>query len=118
MPEWTLVPLDYERWSGGTSDVFAGSTTPFTADLLKTTPASSRARQAHFEETVRRLAWHLGSSTIPVFVDFNGNRRRMDKGCVGHAVASGFLKRPVNGPADYVTHVELSEAAAGIPQNG
>lgn len=67
MPEWTAVPLDYEPVSGQ-SDVFVKAASPIDADSLgKTTPAPSTARQAYFHEYLKRISWHLGSRTIPVF---------------------------------------------------
>jgi hypothetical protein len=75
--------------------------------LGKLTPAADKERQAFFEDQLRRIAWHLGDDTIPVFLDFNGDKRRMDKGCVGHAIASNFLKPVVNGSGGFVTHVTL-----------
>jgi hypothetical protein len=111
MPEWTAVPLDYEPTSGQ-SDVFVKATSPIDADSLsKTTPAPATARQAYFHECLKRISWHLGSRSIPVFLDFNGDRRRMDKGCIGHAVAAGVLKPPVSG-SDGINHVELTGTEA------
>lgn len=108
-PEWTTVPLDYEPVSGQ-SDVFVKATSPIDATSLgKTTPAPTTARQAYFHDYLKRISWHLGNRSIPVFVDFNGDRRRMDKGCIGHAVAAGVLKPPVNGP-DGISHVEVAES--------
>lgn len=110
MPEWVSVPLDFEPAPAGTNDVFVRSAEPFSADLGKTTTASNQPRQRFFEDQLRRIAWHLGEDTIPVFLDFNGDKRRMDKGCVGHAVASGLLERPISGPQGYVTHIRLKGA--------
>lgn len=109
MPAWTPVALDYEPWPKG-SQIFVGSTDTFSASsLAKATPAGDTGRQQHFQELVERIAWHLGSDTVPVFIDFNGDRRRMDKGCIGHAVAGGFLMAPVDGNEGYVTTVVLRQ---------
>ncbi len=111
MPTWTLIPLDYDRWTKG-SQVFVQATDEFTASSLsKSTPASDTGRQQHFQELLTRIAWHLGSETIPVFIDFNGDRRRMDKGCVGHAVAGGFLLPPADSAQGYVSTVVLRQGA-------
>lgn len=106
MPNWTPIPLDYVSWPNGT-DVFVSATTTFEASFGKMTAARDKGRQAFFEDYVGRIAWHLGTNTIPVFIDFNGNRRRMDKGCVGHAIAAGVLAPPTNGPNGYVAEVTL-----------
>jgi hypothetical protein len=102
--------LDFEPRPEGKSNVFVQSAEPFTSDLGKITPAADQQRQAFFEDQLRRIAWHLGADTIPVFLDFNGHKRRMDKGCVGHAIASNFLEPVGNGPDGYVTHVALKGA--------
>lgn len=107
MPEWVSVPLDFEPRPAGKSDVFVRATEPFTAEMGKASGAADQERQAFFQDQLRRIAWHLGDDTVPVFLDFNGDKRRMDKGCVGHAVAANFLEPPTNGPDGYVTHVTL-----------
>ncbi|PWG03522.1 hypothetical protein [Sphingosinicella humi] len=118
MPMWTPIPLDYEPWTKGT-DVFVRSSTTFDASSLgKSTPARDTARQKHFEEVVRRIAWHLGSDTVPVFIDFNGDRRRMDKGCMGHAVAGGFLEPVSNGESGYITQVTLKSGVIDAGKGG
>jgi hypothetical protein len=108
MTNWVWVPLDFEPLPGA-SDVFVKAINTFSANsLAKKTLARDRNRQAHFEGQLRQVAWHLGTKTVPVFLNFNGVQLRMDKGCVGHAVAAGFLLAPVDGPDGYVTQVELS----------
>ncbi|MFC4594097.1 hypothetical protein [Sphingobium tyrosinilyticum] len=109
MHEWMAVPMDYEPLSGH-SDVFVKAASPIDADSIgKTTPAPTTARQAYFHDYLKRISWHLGTQSIPVFLDFNGERRRMDKGCIGHAVAAGVLKPPING-SDGISHVELAQS--------
>lgn len=111
MPTWITIPLDYQRWTGGT-DVFVKAEAPFDAlSLGKITPAQDKSRQAFFQEHLKRISCHLGSNTIPVFIDFNGDRRRMDKGCIGHAVAAGFLEAPENGREGYLASVNLTESS-------
>ncbi|TKT70878.1 hypothetical protein YH63_005330 [Afipia massiliensis] len=108
MISWTEVPLDYEPLTGS-NDVFVVATSVFQASSLgKNTPARNRERQAHFERQLKNIAWHLGSRNVPVFLSFNGERRRMDKGCIGLAVTAGILEHPVDGPEDFVTHVTLT----------
>lgn len=107
MPSWTPIPLDYEPWGHGT-EVFVRSTTTFDASFGKVTPAGDTARQNHFVDLVHRIAWHLGTNTIPVFINFNGDRRRMDKGCIGHAIAAGYFEPPQVGADGLVTQVTLS----------
>src|SRR5205085_6980148 len=108
MPSWTFLPLDYEALPGF-NDVFVLSADPFDASSLgKTSPVRNSERQAYFEGLLKDIAWHLGSRTVPVFVSFNGEQRRMDKGCIGISVARGVLEPPDNGPEGYVTNVTLA----------
>jgi hypothetical protein len=107
MPDWTPIPLDYEKFGRGT-ETFVTSETVFDAGSLgKTGAATDTERQDHFVNQLRNIAWHLGSDTVPMFLSFNGERRRMDKGCVGHAVAAGAIEPPSNGPDGYVVSVIL-----------
>ncbi|CDX58748.1 hypothetical protein MPL3365_30286 [Mesorhizobium plurifarium] len=115
MPEWTFISLDYEPLYRGAqetgTEVFVKSDSPFSAGSFgKVSRAADQRRQRFFEEKLRTIAWHLGSDSIPVFVNFNGDRRRMDKGCIGHALAPpAFLARPIDGPNGYVTHVTIAQ---------
>lgn len=113
MPEWTVISLDYEPLyrdlqETGT-EVFVKSASTFSANSFgKISRAADQRRQGFFEEKLRTIAWHLGSESIPVFIDFNGDKRRMDKGCIGHALAApALLAPPVDGPNGYVTHVTI-----------
>lgn len=108
VPQWTFLPLDYDPWTKGT-DVFVQSVDTFAADSFeRTTRAPDPQRQQFFEKMLLNISWHLGSDAIPVFIDFNGDRRRMDLGCVSHALAEpSFLSNPQNGPDGYVTHVRI-----------
>ncbi|MFQ3451760.1 hypothetical protein PMN64_00325 [Bradyrhizobium sp. UFLA01-814] len=117
MATWTFIPLDYVRQEG--SDVFVTSTSPFSVESLgKTSPAENSERQAYFEGLLRSIAWHLGSEHVPVFLNFNGENRRMDKGCVGHAVAAGVLQPPRNGPDGYVASVTLVTKSGSVSEAG
>ncbi|TGV61069.1 hypothetical protein EN784_01330 [bacterium M00.F.Ca.ET.141.01.1.1] len=115
MSEWTLISLDYEPLyrdpKGAGTEVFVKSASTFSASSFgKISRAADQRRQMFFEEKLQNIAWHLGSDTIPIFIDFNGDRRRMDKGCIGHALAPpAFLTRPVDGPDGYVTHVTIAQ---------
>lgn len=121
MPDWVPIPLDYEPWSSGDSDVFTAAADPIVAPLPIRASVSS-ARQRHFEDQLRRIAWLIGEDTIPIHLDFNGTRRRMDTGCLGHALANGVIAPPENGPTGYVERIVLSglntrtEIAPGGPE--
>lgn len=108
---WMAIDLDHEAY-GGASDVFARSASPFSADDLgKRSSAANQARQNHFHAQLRRIATALGSDRIPVFIAFRGERMRMDKGCVGHAVAAGVLHQPENNAAGFVEFVHVRDTA-------
>jgi hypothetical protein len=107
MPDWTPVPLDYEKYGKGT-ETFVTLETGFDANSLgKTSSAADAERQQNFIRQVKNVAWHLGTEHVPVFLSFNGEKRRMDKGCVGHAVAAGAMEPPVDGPEGYVISLTL-----------
>ena len=110
-PAWVEVDLVYELYGEGT-ETFVSSSTPFAASSLgKDSPADS-ARQAHFIRQLDRLSKTLGTLDVPVFVSWAGERRRMDKGCVGHAVVSGEIDAPSDdGAAGWVKSVRLRRAS-------
>ena len=103
MPVATFVDLPFEEWDG--TNVFVKVLTPFSVSSLgKHTDASDRERQEFFKRQVLRIAEHLQTNTIPVYIRFRGENqsRRMDKGCVGFALASGFFQRPADTAADLI----------------
>lgn len=107
MPTWTDVGIRYEPYGQGT-ETFVSSRDGFPASgLRKSSSAKDSARQDHFMRTLCRLAEDTGSDTIPVFVRFGAERRRMDRGCVGHAVAAGLIEPPVDGAGGIVEWVKL-----------
>lgn len=112
MPIWTDVGIGYEPYGNGT-ETFVRSRDGFPADgLRKSSPADDSARQDHFMRTLNRLSEHLGSTRLPVFVRFDSECRRMDRGCVGHAVAARLIEPPVDSAAGIVEWVTLRGAWA------
>ncbi|CDX58746.1 hypothetical protein MPL3365_30285 [Mesorhizobium plurifarium] len=112
MPEWTFLPLDYEPPTSG-RDLFVHSVDTFAAESLE---RRKRALDPQcwqfFKKMLLNIAWHLGSDAIPVFIDFNGDRRRMDQDWINQALAEpSFLSAPENGPDGYVTHVSIAPKA-------
>lgn len=106
-PTWVEANIAYEPYAGA-SDVFAKTKTTFTAQsITKRTPAKDQARQSHFNGQLPRLAKAFGGADIPVFLSFQGVRMRMDKGCVGHAVAAGVLAVPQNNASGFIDQVRL-----------
>ena len=69
-------------------------------------------RQVFFEEKLREIAWILGGSKIPVHLDFEGEQRQLDKGCIGHAIANGVLREPGQSAGTEIEFVELAEKGA------
>lgn len=106
---WVDVDLEHRPYEGP-SDVFAKSRRAFSAESLgKQSPAVNQHRQQYFHAELRRLAAALGSTDLPVFVRLRGERLRMDKGCVGHAVAAGVLEPPTNNAQGFVEYVRLRD---------
>lgn len=113
MPTWTDVEIAYEPYGRGT-ETFVSSRDGFPASgLRKSSPATDSARQDHFTRTLGRLADHLGTNTLPIFVRFIGECRRMDRGCVGHAVAAGLIEPPIDGAGGMVEWVTLRANPGG-----
>jgi hypothetical protein len=104
MPAYTSVPLAYDPYSGP-SDVFAKSSKGFPLQFGKNS-AASEPRQLHFNEQIGRLVEAVGPEMIPVFIEWQtGERNRMDRGCVGHAIACGLLDVAALGADGSVSHV-------------
>jgi hypothetical protein len=107
VPNWTDVEIDYRPYGAG-SEPFVKSRHGFSAaGLGKDALAAGSRRQDHFEAELLRLRDATGTETLPVFVSFNGERRRMDKGCIGHAVARGFIEQVCDGPDGTVASVSI-----------
>jgi hypothetical protein len=108
MPNYHRVAIPYEANPYGISDVFPRARDTFASSTLrKTTAAQDRNRQDHFEAQLLRLSEYFGGMTLPVYLEWGG-RRRMDKGCIGHSVARGFLQPVRDGSAGFVEQVTLS----------
>ena len=71
------------------------------------TTTTDRARQAYFPAQLIRITRMIGEPVIPVFIDFRGGRRRLDKGCIGHPIAAGVLEPPVDNAEGFVDQVRL-----------
>jgi len=109
MPTYTRVGIDYAPMDA--TKLFVKDSSTFSASSLGklTDPKSSRLH--HFKRELLRLSAAIGSPRIPVFIQWpNAGRLRMDKGCVGQALASGFLLDLTNGDGGYVSHVEIAES--------
>lgn len=101
------IGLPFHKFMDG-SPVFVKSQTGFTADFGKDSPAENKERQAYFNGWLEKLAKHLNTRTLPVFIDWSsGEATRMDKGCIGHAIAAGKIRSVVVSDTDIVTHVIL-----------
>jgi hypothetical protein len=73
-------------------------------------PAQFTERQENFYNNLLQLYRLTGSKTLPVvFTDDDGNKWKMDQGCVSMAVHDGFLDELQDNPeTGYVTEVTLS----------
>ena len=112
-PVWVEVDIAYEPYGEGT-ETFVLSSAPFSADSLRKDSPADSARQAHFIRQLERISAALGTLDVPVFVSWAGERRRMDKGCVGHAVALGEVDALTDdGAAGWVKSVQLRRTLHG-----
>ncbi len=106
------IALPFHRYADG-SPVFIETPNGFAADFGKKTPAGDRERQRYFNSWLQKLGEQLGSNRIPVFIEWvTGEVTRVDKGCVGHALAAGLIQEVVIGQDRTVTHVILKETNA------
>jgi hypothetical protein len=107
MPQYTDVTLPYAVL--GVGSVWVDSRSTFTATSLGKESDPSSDRQQHFHDQLLRLREYIGSNRLPIFVRWPGvGSKRMDKGCIGHAVTAGFLTPPTDAAEGYVTHVEIA----------
>ena len=110
MPNYQIVPLDFEPWVGSIQPVFRRSKETFRAtEVRQDKPADGSARQAYFEGQLRRISAVTPDGLVPVFTRWNdGIGRRLDLGCIGHSVRRNVIERPQNDPiAGFVSHIAL-----------
>lgn len=94
----------------------AGRTPPAVRELGFDHP-NRRPRQRWFEQQIARLAAARQSRFVPwQFQTSDGKARRLDQGCMGFAIANGFLVRPEN-QDELLYFVELSPRALGEAQS-
>ena len=106
MPAYQNIDLQYAPLGPG--KVWVDSRDSFRPNSLGKTTAPDTDRQQHFHAQLARLAEHLGSRTVPVFIHWpQAGRKRMDKGCIGHAVASGYIAELITDADGYVSHVRV-----------
>ena len=114
MARYFPVDLDFEQWTGEQPVFREKTTSPFTVDEIRQYgQAQGSERQTHFETQLARMSEASSDGRVPVFSQWRDRRkRRMDLGCLGHALARGFIQPPENDSfVGYVTHVRLSREA-------
>ena len=112
MRKYAFVDLPFLKYADG-NDVFVKSRSGFTDDFGKSTPASDQLRQQYFHACLEKLRTHFGSDKIPVFLEWNtGECVRMDKGCVGHAIAANKIVGVEVSDRGIVTSVRLPALVA------
>ena len=110
MPFYTLIPLDFELWTGSQQPVFRKTRKVFAVDEIRQNKLADRsARQLFFEEQLTRVSRCMPDSGIPIFGRWNdGQARRLDLGCIGHSLRRRFIEQPLNDPLlGYVTQLQL-----------
>ena len=106
MPAYESIDLQYAPLGPGTD--WVDSRDPFRPESLRKLSAPDTVRQYHFHAQLERLADYLGSRTLPVFIEWpQVGRKRMDKGCIGHAFAHGYIEELVTDEDGFVSHVRV-----------
>lgn len=109
MPSYQYVGANYEPV--GVYRVWSKGSKTYAANERSKTSNPNSDRQAQFEQELTILAQQLGTRRLPVYVSWqNAFGKRMDWGCIGHAVASGFLQPLEDCEQGYVSHVVITEA--------
>jgi hypothetical protein len=106
MPTYQSVPFDLDE---GVWTFLRQSKIGFSASSIdRASVPTSEPRQLKFQLELELLKAHFGGDKIPVFLNFPSKKAvRLDKGCVGHAIANGVLRHPENGPNRIVEEVEF-----------
>ena len=106
MPEYSQIELCYQP--RGAARVWSQGPKTYSWSQRGKLGSPNSQRQAQFESELRDLAVLMRRDVLPVYVSWpNALRMRMDWGCIGHAVASGFLEAPLDNHEGYVSHVHL-----------
>ena len=109
MASYTKINVPYHNYMDG-SPVFVSDREGFSEDFGKLTAAKDRYRQDYFHSELDKLCHHYGSQVLPVFIQWStGEQKRMDKGCIGHALAAGKIERVKCDQTGMVTHVEVKK---------
>ncbi|MBX9663319.1 hypothetical protein [Novosphingobium sp.] len=111
-PRYFDIPIRFEPWEGSPQPVFREKTkTPFSAEEVRQEGvADGSERQAHFERQLKQISEVMPDGRIPVFSRWqDGVKRRVDLGCVGHALARNVILPPEDDRfLKYVTHIQLN----------
>jgi hypothetical protein len=105
---YTDLQVPYEPWLGQ-QPVFRRSRQRYRAeDFRQTKLADNSDRQLHFEQQLRRIADSLNSDCVPFYVRWSGGEEtRLDRGCVGHSQARGFIRGLIPDEGGYVSYVQV-----------
>lgn len=120
MPKFVQIPIQIAEYTLSSSSPFPRIThskvPTFAAETLRKNQPNRNPRQQWFEAQVMAIAEALGTNEIPIYIEMpDGARLRMDKGCIGFAVANGFLQMPRNSGA-FVEYVVLADTEGVIRQ--
>lgn len=103
-----IIVVQLETWDG-TPVIGVKTTERRSAKDFKDKPAIMHPRQAVFYRNLIKIAEVLGSREIPVeFALGNGERARMDHGCVKMAELAGFIEPLQDGASGYVETIRLA----------
>ena len=106
MPAYLRIPYDPNE---GQWILLRASSKTFSArEVRRSAVVNSSARQVSFEALLRQLSNYVGDNTVPVFISTpTKGEVRLDRGCIGHAVANGVLEATEDSSSGYVEFVTL-----------
>lgn len=103
-----VIDVTLENWEG-TPVIGVKTTERRSAKDFKDKPATMHSRQAVFYRNLIQIAEVLKSRDIPVeFILGNGERARMDHGCIKMAELAGFIETLQDGPSGFVETIRLA----------
>tara|TARA_B100000614_G_scaffold184885_1_gene165451 strand:+ start:138 stop:362 length:225 start_codon:yes stop_codon:yes gene_type:complete len=70
---------------------------------------SADQRDRYFQNQLTIISKFLNSQEIPVFIECRGEKFRLDKGYISHAIANAFLKKPINTPNGFIEKVVIND---------
>jgi len=109
MPVYFKIDCNIQDFANGET-VFRKTKSTFRADEIGKNSSSDSERQRVFIDILHRISTIIGSREVPVFMEINGQKIRLDKGSIGHAQTGGIIRPLQNGPNGYVETITLANS--------